>query len=82
MTVPAYEPAKSWYQSRGVLGGLVAALAAVLSLWGLEVDQAALTDILLAVGGLAGGGLAVYGRVRAERPIRRAPATLDRLPPE
>ena len=35
-----------------------------------KVDTAALTDILVQVAGLVGAALAMYGRIKADRPIR------------
>ena len=65
------QPVKPWYQSRSVWGGLAAVAAALGTLFGLDIDTPALTEILLALGGVIGGAVAVYGRVKAERPIRR-----------
>ena len=62
---------KPWYESRAVWGGVVAALAGVAALFGLQLDEPALVEALTAVGGLVGGALAIYGRVKADAPIRR-----------
>jgi hypothetical protein len=48
------EEIKAWYQSRAVWGALVAILASVLQ-----------TDSLLALVGIVGGLLALYGRLKA-----------------
>lgn len=63
-------PEKLWYQSRAVIGGLVAALAGIAALFGVDIDQPVLTDLFLSLGSLIGGALAVWGRVRAEPPVR------------
>ena len=75
-TVEAFG-AKPWYQSRAIIGGLVAILASILGLWGIDLDQAAATEIALNAAPLIGGALAVWGRVKATRPIRRKKQVLD-----
>ncbi|MDO6966808.1 hypothetical protein [Rhizobium alvei] len=62
------EEIKAWYQSRAVWGALVAILAGVLQMAGLSLDaagQAQLTDSVLALVGIVGGLLALYGRLKA-----------------
>lgn len=67
---------KPWWQSRGVWGGVVAALCGILGALGwITRDEAAtltdaLPDLLTAAGGVAGGALAVWGRLRAEKRVR------------
>lgn len=61
---------KPWYLSRAVWGGIVAAAAGIGAVAGIDIDQPALVELLLAAGGIAGGALGIYGRLRAERPIR------------
>lgn len=66
-------PAKPWWRSRGVWGGLIAAGAAVAGLIGYEVDAAAqssLVDVALALAGAVGGAVAVLGRVGAKQPVK------------
>ena len=63
---------KPWYASRAVWGGLVAVAAGLARLWGFELsgaDASTLADAGCAVAGLAGGVLAVFGRVLASRAI-------------
>ena len=67
---PPMEDGKPWYQSRGVIGGLVAVGAGIGSLFGVDVDQATATDIGLQIGTVAGAVFAVIGRIGAEKPIR------------
>jgi len=62
---------KPWWQSRAVWGGIVAAAAGIASLFGVDIDQAKATEIAVSLAPLIGGALAVYGRVRASKPIRR-----------
>ncbi|MBA1445856.1 MAG: hypothetical protein M3H12_18705 [Chromatiales bacterium] len=61
---------KPWWKSRGVMGGAVAAVAGVIGLFGLEIDQVTATDALLQIAALVGGIVAVYGRLKAAQPIR------------
>ncbi len=63
---------KAWYQSRGVIGGVIAVAASVASIWGFEVsaaDQSELVNYALAAGGAFGGILAVIGRLGAKKVI-------------
>lgn len=60
---------KPWWKSRGVMGGVVAAVAGVVGLFGLEIDQVSATDALLQIAALAGGIVAAYGRLKAAQPI-------------
>jgi len=73
---PGYDPfsapaEKPWWQSRTVLGALVVLLASGLRLAGVDVDQQALTSLVLDAVSLLGGALALWGRIAASRPIRR-----------
>ncbi len=60
---------KPWWKSKGVIGGLVAVIAGLAGLFGVDVDQPVLTDIILQVGAAIGGVLAVIGRIKAEKPV-------------
>jgi len=64
---------KPWYMSKGVWGGVIALLAAILGAFGYALgadDQAALADIALSIGGAFGGLLAIYGRVKASKGVK------------
>ena len=64
---------KPWYASRGVWGGLVAAGAGIAGVLGYTItpsDQAAVLELVVAVGGAVGGMVAMLGRVQAKRVIR------------
>ena len=66
-------PAKPWYASRGVWGGLVAAGAGVAGVLGYSfspAEQVGATELLLGLGSVAGGLVAMIGRVQARRVIR------------
>ena len=61
---------KPWWASKGVWGGIIAAVAGVAGLFGVQVlpeDQAVLADVVTAVVGSLGGALAVWGRIRASQ---------------
>ena len=64
---------KSWRASRGVWGGLIAVGAIVAGWAGVNIDpetQGALTNIILEIVTLAGGILAIVGRVWATKEVR------------
>lgn len=73
------EEVKPWYQSRAILGGAVAFVAGAAQLLGYSVtaaDQAALVDgatqigqLVAGVASLAGGAVAIWGRIRASKAI-------------
>ena len=63
---------KPWYQSKGVWGGIVAALAGLGGLFGFTVPEGempAITDALVGLAAAVGGLLAVYGRIAASSRI-------------
>ncbi len=65
---------KSWYQSKTIIGGIVAVAAAGASLVGInvhEADQASLTNLIVDGAGVVGGLLAIVGRLTATRSIGR-----------
>lgn len=59
--------AKPWWLSRAILGGAVAIIAGILGL--SSADAAQLTQLLTDFASVAGGVLAVYGRIKATRAI-------------
>ncbi len=67
------EDVKKWYQSRSVWGGIVALVAAVCGLLGIQID-AATHDMLvvsLANGAAAiGAVVAIFGRLAAQKTLR------------
>lgn len=61
---------KPWYLSKAVLGGLVAVVA---GLFGLDIGddmQANVVEHIDSVVGVAGGALAIYGRLKATGSIK------------
>ena len=66
---------KPWYLSKGVWGGIVAMVAAVLApIFGVSLDvetQVNITNILVSLSGVVGGALSVYGRVKAQVKISK-----------
>jgi len=63
---------KAWWQSRAVWGGLVAALAGIGGLFGMnldEVSQGMVVDVAVQMATVAGALFAVIGRVRATKKI-------------
>lgn len=69
---PRNAPEKQWYESKAVIGGIVAIGSGVAAAFGLVVspdDQEQIVAIVAAIGSAVGGGLAVYGRIKASKPI-------------
>ena len=65
---------KSWYQSKGVWGGLVAVVAGIVTLFGYQMspaDQASAVDLVVGLVEMLGGFTALWGRVTAGKVIRR-----------
>ncbi|MBF8271569.1 MAG: hypothetical protein HW380_674 [Magnetococcales bacterium] len=61
---------KHWYQSRTIWGAVLLIVSRIAPSLGLEIDPGSLGDIAGAIVDLAGAGMVVYGRAKAERPIR------------
>lgn len=64
---------KPWYQSKTIIGAVITVLALVLTAFGYGIgaeDQAALADYAVSLGGIVGGLLAIYGRVKASKDIK------------
>lgn len=63
---------KAWYQSKTIWGALVAILASVLQAAGTPLEAGAerdLVEALTTLAGAAGGLLAIYGRLSADRRV-------------
>ncbi len=63
---------KIWWKSRGVWGGVVAMLAGVAAALGYALSegvQADIVELIIGIAGVAGGGVAVWGRIKAETKI-------------
>lgn len=68
----AFAEAKVWYQSRAMLGSLVAVAALAVSALGFDVNAVLQTDIadtLVQITGLVGGVYALFGRVLATKTL-------------
>lgn len=61
---------KPWWRSRGILGALAVIIAQIAALAGVTLDADLLTVALVDAAALVGGAAALWGRVRAEQPIR------------
>jgi len=65
---------KKWYQSKTIIGSVVAVLGMILSAFGYGLnpdEQAQLSAIVVSVGGSVGGVLAIYGRVKATHKLEK-----------
>ena len=63
---------KGILSSKGVWGGLIVVLSALLGMFGYTIgleDQQALTDAVSQIGAIVGGLLAIYGRITATKRI-------------
>ena len=67
---------KPWYLSKGVIGGLVSAVAGVLALLGHALPDGSIpfltdqvTNIAEGVFAVVGGITAIYGRIKADKRI-------------
>ncbi|TIH12758.1 hypothetical protein D0S45_17460 [Marinifilum sp. JC120] len=73
---------KHFLQSRTIWGVIVTAIALVASLAGKEIDgetQRQLLELGVAAGGLVGMGLGIYGRFKAEKPIKKVKSNSSTL---
>lgn len=61
--------AKAWYQSKTIIGALVAVLAALLGVAGVDVNQPVVVEVVLKLVEVGGSLVAIYGRVKADKPI-------------
>lgn len=61
---------KKWYLSKGVMGGLVAGLAALASLFGYQIGSEGQEEIATALVIIGGAAVSIYGRVKAVDKIR------------
>lgn len=94
-TIPTVtpEPAKSWWQSRAIVGLLAAVLAGAAQAMGLEIGSAEITEVLLPLAKFVGLVLAMWGTVRRKGAIDptlvarvgardiRLPVRAERKPP-
>lgn len=63
---------KPWYESKAVIGGIVAVASGIAGVAGIAIspeNQEAIVAAVTAIGSAVGGALAVYGRVKASQPI-------------
>ena len=69
VVTPAPPAAKPWWTSRAILGLLATVLAMLAGHFGLEIDDATLTPILLQVVELGGLVIAAWGTATRKAPI-------------
>lgn len=65
------EEVKAWWQSRTIVGVIVLILAQVLKYFKVDIVNEELTDIVVLVMDFIGASLAIYGRVKARKTIKR-----------
>ncbi len=62
---------KAWWQSRTIIGIVVMLLAQILKWLKIDIVNEELTDIVTVAMEAIGASLAIYGRVKARKSIRR-----------
>ena len=65
---------KQWYLSKGVWGGIVAAVIGVLSMFGVgavNAEQETITELIMQIVSVIAGIVAVYGRITANKNITK-----------
>lgn len=65
------QDAKAWWQSRTIIGVIVLLLAQALKLLKVDIVNDELTQIVTLSMDAIGGFLAIYGRVKARKAIKR-----------
>ncbi len=66
------DEAKPWYLSRTIWGVVVMMVASLAHIFHYEIDQQLQTDItnyIASIGDVVGGGLTIYGRIKASKAI-------------
>lgn len=61
---------KKWYESKTIISGLVAMAMFVIQILGLDLDQALVTEFVVAVFGVIALAFAIYGRLVADKQIK------------
>jgi hypothetical protein len=72
------EPAKPWWTSRGLLGGLATIIVGIAGLAGYALDVAQITEIVVSASALLAGILSTVGSIKRKAPID--PTLVARLP--
>jgi hypothetical protein len=72
------EPAKPWWTSRGLLGGLATIIVGVAGLAGYALDVAQITEIVVSASALVAGILSTVGSIKRKGAID--PTLVMRLP--
>lgn len=65
------KPDTPWWESRTIIGAVVTVAASLAALAGYTIDIGQAIDIVLSLTTLAGGALALWGRIRASTVISR-----------
>jgi uncharacterized protein YcfJ len=70
-TTPDQATSKHWWQSKTIIGASATIIAALAGLAGWQIGAGELSEILTAAATVAGGGLAIYGRITAKHDITK-----------
>ena len=65
------EETKPWWQSRTILGIVIMVVAQVLKYLKVDIANEELTSIVYLIAETLGASLAIYGRVKARKAIKR-----------
>ena len=63
---------KPWYQSKTIIGATLSTICGASAVFGLSIGQdtqSHIIDIVLALGAVASSVFAIYGRVKATKPV-------------
>jgi len=65
---------EKWYKSKTIWGAIITVVAFVLGMLGYDIsaeDQSFIINNIIALVGIFGGSLAVYGRIKATKKISK-----------
>ncbi len=63
------EETKPWWKSKGVMGSLAVIIVSLLNMFGLDIDNATVTELLMQLSTVIAGAVALYGRLVARYQI-------------
>lgn len=65
------QDSKAWWQSKTILAGIATLLVAVFGMFNVNLEEATISDLVVAMATFAGGAGIVIGRVKAWLPVGR-----------
>jgi len=64
------DQSKKWYQSKTIIGGIVAMIMMIVAFSGFDLDEGVITEFVTNLFGLITMGVAIYGRIVAKHKIK------------